>query len=112
MKSKLYLSGPYSADTEAERLTNVQSSMAAAREVHKAGDVPIIPHLFHFWDLDNIANGYVISYEGWLSLCFEYLLTADALIVIGSISFGVNAEIKYAERLHIPVFNSLEAYYG
>ena len=94
---KVYIAAPY---TKPDQALNVRRAMEIADRVVKAGGVPFIPHLSHFWHLVNPRElGWWYQYTlAWVRSC-EHLVYADGE------SVGVGPEIAEAKRLNIPIWH-------
>ena len=93
---RVYIAGPY---TKGDVAVNVRNAIEAADAVLKAGHVPFIPHLTHFWHM--VCPG---PYEQWTKLDLEWLPFCNALIRLPGESSGSDAEVKIAEEQLIPVY--------
>ena len=91
---KIYIAGAYTSDPE----NNVNKAMEVADEVFERGDIPFLPHLFHFWNL-KIAH----RYEDWMKMGSVFLKDCDQLIRIPGESSGADREVEMAKELGIPV---------
>lgn len=99
---KIYIAGPYTADTPEEVLNNVHNAIETGNKVSKIGFTPFIPHLAHYWN-----KLYYHDYEFWMDWCFEWIPTCDAILVYPP-SPGANREETLAEELGIPIYYSIE----
>lgn len=97
---KVYIAGPY---TKGDVAMNVRAAIEAGDRVLKAGHVPFIPHLTHFWHM--ICPG---PYGQWIKLDLEWLPCCGALLRLPGESSGADGEVAEAKRLGIPVFYSVE----
>lgn len=98
---KVYIAGPY---TNGDVALNVRTAIEAADRVLKAGHVPFVPHLFHFWHL--LCPG---PYEQWTAMDLAWLDHCDALVRLPGGSSGADAEVSRARELGIPVYFGVEA---
>ena len=94
---KIYICSPLRGDYE----ENIQKAIGYCREVALAGDLPIAPHVYCTQFLDDTKpeerkRGMAIGAE-LLELCSEVRVYGDR------ISEGMQAEIRRAEALGIPV---------
>lgn len=94
---KIYICSPLRGDYE----KNIQKAIGYCREVALAGDLPIAPHVYCTRFLDDTKpeerkRGMAIGAE-LLELCSEVRVYGD------HISEGMQAEIRQAETLGIPV---------
>lgn len=101
MNRLIFISGPY---TNGDQAANVRAAMCAGDMVIERGDVPFVPHLFHFWELVSPR-----PYEAWMALDLFMLARCDALLRLPGESPGADREVAHAFKLGIPVF-TLAAY--
>ena len=102
---KVYIAGPY---TKGDVALNVRNAIEAGDTVLKAGHIPFIPHLTHFWHL--IYPG---PYEQWIKFDLEWLPFCQAFIRLPGDSTGADNEEQVAHGLSIPIFtleNFIEQY--
>lgn len=104
----VYISGPYSAPTEEEKLANVERANEAAVEVMKRGHTPIVPHLTHYVEKTCRRLGLDVSWDRWLEMDLEILGRCDYLIFLAP-SPGALMEKGFALGRDIPVW-SLDQY--
>lgn len=102
-----YISHAYSAESEAERLQNVNASIDAALELWKLGIHSLIPNLSHFVDLRSQEKGIEISWESFLLWDLELLKGCDCLLLLGD-SPGCIRERNCARELGMRIFTSVE----
>jgi len=111
----IYVAGPYSAQTKAGVLANIDRAMAAGAELVCRGFAVIVPH---FWGLSGaVAN---VDYEGWMSRDFAILEKCDGLFWLPALpatattapepSPGTARELALARSLGIPVFRHLDSF--
>lgn len=100
---RVYIAAPYSADTEEERLANVEKVIAVAREVMGLGHHPFVPHLSHYIDPQNDR----FEWEQWMDWCIDWLGTCDILLYLGS-SKGADLELEVARKRGKPVAFSVK----
>lgn len=106
-KAKIYIAGPYSQGDVAQ---NVYEAIRTANDLADKGFAPFVPHFTHFWHMM-----FHRPYEFWLELDKQFLSLCDGLLRLPGESVGSDKEVKFAEELNKPVFNSireLEEYYG
>lgn len=103
----IYVSGPYSAETEEGRLKNTQTAIDIGIELIRRGHTVLIPHLSHYTDMRAQELGIEISWEQWLEQDLKLLERCDALYFIGE-SKGANLEREKALDRGLPVYCSLE----
>lgn len=100
MPRLIYVAGPYSNGDIAE---NVRKACEVGNELLKRGFIPFIPHLYLFWHF-----AFPKSWETWMKIDLEILSRSDAVLRVGGPSVGADKEVRYAEKLGIPVYYSLE----
>lgn len=98
---RIYVAGPL---TRGDQRKNVRAAILAAEQLIKAGFIPFIPHLSHFWGL--IAPH---PYGFWIEYDLEWLSTCDAVLRLPGDSPGADVEVVSARSLSIPVFYSVES---
>ena len=104
---RIYIAGPYGKRNNAENHTleqNVQVAISVARELIARGHEPLVPHLYHFVDLDWEET---CGEDRWLEICLSWIPCCDALYYIGP-SYGADMEKAKAEVLNIPVYETME----
>jgi len=100
---QVYIAGPlYSSG----RVTlNVKRAIAAALVLRHLGEIPIIPHLFHFADMIEPHPP-----DFWLQWDFDLLRRCDVMLRLPGYSEGSDMEEEVAKQHHIPVFFGLDSY--
>ena len=93
---RVYVAGPYSKGHVNE---NVRAAVAAGERLVKAGHIPYIPHLHHFWDLL-----YPGPQEQWMKFDLEWLHQCEVVLRLPGYSAGADLEVATADQLGIPVF--------
>jgi hypothetical protein len=101
---RIYVAGPYTADTNGERVNNVEKAIDAAIGLYEKGHAPYVPHLTHFIDERAKELGIAIMREDyvrrwdkpWLEVCDALLLLAD--------SPGAREELDTARNLGKEIF--------
>jgi hypothetical protein len=106
-KLKIYLAGPYSADTAAQREQNVAAAMDAALIILRKGHWPFIPHLTHYVDLRARELGTPLGWSDYIAWDLEWLAVADALLYLAS-SPGADLELRRAQELGKVIFRSVD----
>lgn len=104
----IYVAGPYSAATHAERIANTERAMQAGHEVLTRGHWPFIPHLAHFFDewCWWQHNGR-LEPETYMQWDFVILRRCDGLLYLAS-SPGADRELALARELGLPVWLSVD----
>ena len=104
---RVYVAGPYSGPTEADRLLNVQRACEVGYELLLRGHNPFIPHLTHFFEEWAAEHRQGLSYEEYMRWDESWLTVCDALYYIGS-SPGADIELEVARSYGLLVFESME----
>lgn len=102
----IYISGPYSADTNEGKLQNTQTAIDVGIELIRKGHTVLIPHLSHYTDMRAQELGIEFSWEIWIEQDLAILEKCDAMFYIAS-SKGADIEKEYAERLGLPIYCDL-----
>ena len=100
----VYVASPY---TVGDVAVNVRINIEAADELARAGLIPFVPLLHHFWHL-------VVphQYDFWTALDMAWLERCDAIVRLAGPSKGADAEVKRAQELGLPVYYSIEECLG
>jgi len=104
---RIYVAGPYSAETEENMLSNVNAAIDVAIMLIQKGHDPIVPHLTHYIDRRAKARGIEIPYAWWLRYDRHLLIHCDALYYIRS-SPGADYERGVADALDLPIYTAME----
>ena len=103
----IFVSGPYSAETDAEKTKNTVRACEAGLEIIQKGHWPYLPHLSHFFSRWHTKTyGFDLDYEAYMDWCFAILRRCDGLVFLAS-SPGADRERALAEELGLPVFETL-----
>jgi hypothetical protein len=102
---KLYISGKYRGDTEAEVYANIQEARYWAMHFHKTGWNVFCPHL------NTMLMGGIISededkdHEHWIDCDIDWLECCDAIFMIPGWkeSEGAKMELDYAKNLGLTI---------
>jgi hypothetical protein len=78
----------------------VYRAIHAGERMRKLGLIPVVPHLFAFWDI--VAPG--PSYEDWMALCLKYVERSDLVLRLEGESSGGDREVAHARSLGKRVF--------
>lgn len=104
----IYVAGPYSAPSAAERQYHVEAAMNVGLALLQRGHAPVIPHLTHFFaSYIRRMHGESLPYETYMAWDAELLYCCDALFLIAS-SPGADREVAAAERLGLSVFRAID----
>lgn len=104
---KIYVASPLKAETEEERLKNVNTAIDAGISIFLKGHYPYIPHLIHFIEERAKENGVNISKGNWMIWDIEWLKMCDALLYLNSLP-GADIELETAKNLGIKIFYSID----
>jgi hypothetical protein len=98
---RVYIAGPYTAGDVA---MNVRQAVLAGLEIHKAGHVPFIPHLYHF-------AHYLCpqDYAVWCALDLQWLKACHCVLRLAGASPGADREVEFATVLGLQIYHSLPA---
>ena len=95
----VYIAGPYSATTSAGITRNIDAARAAAREVARAGAVPLCPHT-NSAGMEDIRDA-----QWWYDATLDLLAVCDGMVLLPGWqdSRGCVRELAYAEAAGISV---------
>lgn len=96
---RVYIAGAYTFGHQAD---NVRVAIDAGDSLLRAGLVPFIPHLAHFWHISHPH-----AYDTWLNWCLSWIPQCDALLRLPGNSPGADREVALAQSLHIPVYHDI-----
>lgn len=99
MKKLIYVASPYTAKTEAERLSNVNRQICAGEQIANFGAYAYLPLLSHYWDAM-----FPRKWEFWIEMCKNMVPRCDGLIRLSGDSRGADIEVEFALSKNIPVF--------
>lgn len=100
---KIYIAGPYSADTQRQRHENTTKAIDAGLALWKKGHCPYIPHLTHYVDHRAKLTNIPMSWEEYIEWDKAWLASCDALLFLGS-SKGAEIELEFAKKLGKTIF--------
>lgn len=105
----VYVSGPFSADTTAGVLANIENAMRAGKALLDAGHAPIIPHLNHLYDIwHDQTFGAPVAYDVFLDWDVAIVRrSCDAVLRLPGESRGADREVAVARDAGIPVYHAL-----
>ena len=96
---KVYLAGPI---TSSGNLTeNVREGIRFGNCLLGDGFIPFVPHLSELWNYVSL-----VPYETWLMYDKNWILACDALFRLPGRSRGATREVRYSNKMGIPVFTS------
>jgi hypothetical protein len=104
-RQRIYVAGPYSAETRLGRRENTMRAIDAGIECLAKGHDPFIPHLTHFVHERALDRGVEFEYETWLDYDEQWLRACDWFLHLSS-SPGADAERDIAEDRGMRVFES------
>lgn len=105
---RIYVAGPYTAETPEQVLDNVHRAIDAGLALIRIGHQPFIPHLTHW--IEKRAQrtlGEGIPYAWYLEYDRFWLEQCEALLLIGS-SPGAEQERRWAVVRSMPVYTALD----
>lgn len=103
----IYIAGPYSAETEEERLANTIAAIDAGIKVFQKGHIPFIPHLSHWVDKRAKETGINLTWEDYMKWDEEILKRCDALLFLKP-SRGANIELENAKKMGKIIYHSID----
>lgn len=106
---RVYVAGPLTAPTTAERKANVQAAIVAGIQLLEAGHEPFVPHLNDQLEEVSTTLGITFSYEDWMRMDLAWLAQAEAMVFLGS-SPGANREWDFAGQHGIKRFTSVKSF--
>lgn len=104
---KIYIAGPYTADTEEGLISNTMASIDAGLKLYFKGHFPFIAHLTHWVDQRAKETDVPIQWHDYINWDSAWLEECDALVYIGK-SKGADLELKKAKSLGLKIFYSVE----
>src|SRR3989442_10299891 len=104
---KVYIAAPYTADTEEQVRTNVNTAIDAAFVIFSKGHFPYVPHLTHFIDKRAKETGVDLKWEDYIRWDMAWVEICDALLFLRS-SRGASLELQAAKELGKKIFYSLD----
>lgn len=100
----VYIAGPLSSS--GDYTDNIRAAVEAAEYVMEHGGIPYIPHLCSIWEMmlpHGDKRDFFLPYDfAWLEKC-------NAVYRLPGESIGADAEVKYAQKLGLPVFYRAQA---
>lgn len=104
---KIYVAGPYTAETAEQRVKNVNAAIDAALQIYFKGHFPYVPHLTHFVDERANETDIVMRWEDYITWDLPWVSACDALLYLKS-SRGADLELRAAKDLGKQIFYSVE----
>lgn len=98
---RVFVSGPYSADTDEGVKQNVLRICEAIEKLVKNGFNPCLLILGHY-------APFKLGYEEWMSLALDEVKTTDILLRIDGKSSGADREVALATSLGKKIYYNLD----
>ena len=96
----VYVSGPQTSS--GDRIQNMRTAIDAAQSIRDAGGYPFVPHVHDLWDLLHPT-----SWREWIRFDLAWLGRCHALLRLPGVSRVPNVEVRFAERIGIPVYHQI-----
>lgn len=103
----IFVSGPYTQPPGHE-LENTQEAMRAGLSIFHAGHLPVVPHLYHWFDEFAAQEGGEIDYEDYMAVDLRLVEACDVLLRLPGHSSGGDREVAHAHDCGIPVYYDLD----
>jgi len=65
-RERIYIGGPFTADSNEKIMANVCTAIGIALEIFKKGHIPFIPHLTYWVEQYAKAHGIHLEYRDWM----------------------------------------------
>jgi hypothetical protein len=104
---KIYVAGPYTANSNSEIQKNVDNAIDAAITVYEKGHYPYLPHLTHWIELRSQETNRGLKWEDYIEMDHIWLQNCDALLHLKE-SRGADLELEYAKKHGKQIFYSLD----
>lgn len=104
---RIYVAGPYTAETKTQIHQNVMKALDAGLILWKKGHYPYIPHLTHFVDLRAQEKEIPMKWEEYIEWDKAWLEVCDAVLFLGN-SKGAEEELKYAKKLGKTIYYKID----
>lgn len=102
-KPLVFVTGPYSAPTEAGVEANIRKATEIGRKLFQKGYYPIVPHLLVREYYEYGSKSPIFGYEPLMKYTMAIAQKCDILLLYES-SPGADRERRLAEGLGIPVY--------
>lgn len=96
---KVYCAGPITSS--GSYVENVREGIRFGNALLNDGFIPFVPHLSELWNLVCL-----VPWDEWMRFDKEWLRACDALYRLPGKSKGAAREVRFANKLGIPVFTS------
>ena len=106
VRQSVFVTGPYSAETEEEERANIQKAIDIGRVVFQKGYYPIVPHLLVREYYIHGDTG-LFGYESLMQFTLSIVPKCDILLVYDH-SPGADREWKLAQSIGKPVYYDVE----
>jgi hypothetical protein len=103
---KIYVAGPYTADTPADVDRNVRTAMDVGVALFHKGHFPFIPHLTHYVDGRANETNRRLTWDDYMRRDLAWLEVADAFFFIKE-SKGAVIELEAARAAGLDIYYSL-----
>ena len=104
---RIYVAGPYTAESEIQISQNVMKALDVGLILWKKGHYPYIPHLTHFVDLRAREKGIPMTWKDYIEWDKAWLEFCDALLFLGN-SKGANIELEYAKKIGKTIYYNID----
>jgi hypothetical protein len=104
---KIYIAGPYTAETTERMVINVNKAIDASFIIFSRGHFPYIPHLTHFIDQRAKEVGFKMEWADYIRWDLAWLEDCDALLYLSG-SRGADLELNAAKEAGKQIFYSLD----
>jgi hypothetical protein len=104
---KIYVAGPYSAQTRGGVELNIRRAIDAGIAIFKKGHYPYVPHLTDLIEIRNLETRDGLTYEDYLRWDLPWLMACDGLFYLAP-SKGADQELTLAKTLSMHIFYRLE----
>lgn len=104
---KIYVAGPYTADSPKKIQKNVNDAIDVAIKIFKKGHYPYIPHLTHWIEFRNIETGQGLEWKDYLEMDRMWLESCDGLLYLAP-SKGADMELNHAKIEGKKIFVSVD----
>jgi len=113
MNHIVYISGPYTSPTNAQRDENVAKAVEIAKHLGVLGITSIVPHrLTHTWEEDERFKDW--TEKEWLEICcYPLIRNCTAMLMVDGWqeSSGCHKEMSFinTSNLHMPIYLNIDS---